>query len=90
MTHVTTGDGVRLHFKTRGSGPQIVIPNGIIRTRPATATSAGMSKMSNRCVDISTFGHLNLLGQSYVGPPALRDGSGQCRPHRLGLLRSAE
>jgi proline iminopeptidase len=30
MHHITTDDGVRLYFETRGSGPRIVIPNGSI------------------------------------------------------------
>jgi pimeloyl-ACP methyl ester carboxylesterase len=30
MSYITADDGVRLYFETRGAGPQIVIPNGII------------------------------------------------------------
>jgi pimeloyl-ACP methyl ester carboxylesterase len=30
MTCITTDDGIRLHFESRGSGPRIVIPNGIV------------------------------------------------------------
>lgn len=30
MSHITTDDGIHLYFETRGSGPHIVIPNGII------------------------------------------------------------
>ena len=30
MNWITTDDGVRLYFETRGSGPKVVIPNGII------------------------------------------------------------
>ena len=40
MSFITTDDRVHLHFETRGSGPRIVIPNGIISLNDFAALAA--------------------------------------------------